>query len=278
MTLLAIPLQDTGLATHFVAPAVSTVELPSDLPDTVGCLIQPLSTVAFALDRLGSVTGQDALVLGFGAIGRMFSLLLRVRGASSVDAVDVAAAPDFASWGLDRFVQSDVADLSPNEVSADLVVDAVGHTEASPLAALRLVRPGGKILIFGLPTPAFRIELAANFYQNVTIVTSVNPPWRTFLHRATGVAVALQTQLAGMVTHAFDLADAADAFQTHDLRWLANQGCRPWRVGGVGMPVATATNTPSNSRERRCQRDTGDAAGVGIGECLLNETVWLERL
>ena len=56
---IAIPEGDQGLAEFFVAQAAKAVQLSPDLArcDT-GCMIQPLSTVMNAVDRLGGIKGS----------------------------------------------------------------------------------------------------------------------------------------------------------------------------------------------------------------------------
>jgi threonine dehydrogenase-like Zn-dependent dehydrogenase len=73
---IGIPDGDQGLAESFVAQAAKAVRLPSDLVSCdASCLIQPLSTVMHAVDRLGNIQGQSVTVVGLGSIGFLFFLV-----------------------------------------------------------------------------------------------------------------------------------------------------------------------------------------------------------
>lgn len=86
---VAIPEGDQGLAEFFVTQAAKAVRLPPDLVryDT-SCLIQPLSTVMNAVDRLGDIEGRSIAVVGLGSIGLFFCWLLKRRGAERIVGID----------------------------------------------------------------------------------------------------------------------------------------------------------------------------------------------
>ncbi len=59
---VAIPEGDCGLAEYFTAQASKAVLLPPELAGLdASCLIQPLSTVMNAVDRLGDFAGKTAM-------------------------------------------------------------------------------------------------------------------------------------------------------------------------------------------------------------------------
>ena len=95
---VAIPEGDRGLAQFFLAQSSKAVKLPPGLPDNgTASLVQPLSTVLNALDRLGEVKGKSVEVIGLGSIGLFFCWLLAQRGAESIIGVDPLKM-NAASW------------------------------------------------------------------------------------------------------------------------------------------------------------------------------------
>ena len=61
---VAVPLGDQGLAEYYVANDTKAVRIPEPLVGSeASLLIQPLSTVIYALDRLGNFAGRTALVV-----------------------------------------------------------------------------------------------------------------------------------------------------------------------------------------------------------------------
>lgn len=70
---LAIPDGDQGLAEYFPARISKTIALNAGIEDLgAACIIQPLSTVMNAVDRLGDFQGKSIAVLGLGSIGLLF--------------------------------------------------------------------------------------------------------------------------------------------------------------------------------------------------------------
>src|SRR5512139_3082124 len=98
---IAIPEGDKGLSEYFVAQAAKAAKLPPDLEeDGTACLIQPLSTVINAVDRLGDVKGKSVVVIGLGSIGLFFCWLLKKRGASHIVGIDPLAQRCEVALGL----------------------------------------------------------------------------------------------------------------------------------------------------------------------------------
>jgi threonine dehydrogenase-like Zn-dependent dehydrogenase len=86
---IAIPEGNQGMAEFFVAQTTKAVKLPSDLASSdTSCLIQPLSTVVNAVDRLGNVRGRSVAVIGLGSTGLFFCWLLQKLGAGHIVGID----------------------------------------------------------------------------------------------------------------------------------------------------------------------------------------------
>src|SRR5581483_10729406 len=63
----------------FVSQGDSAIHLPDALFDFDGsALVQPLSTVIYAADKLGDVAGHSVAVIGLGPIGQLFCWLLKL--------------------------------------------------------------------------------------------------------------------------------------------------------------------------------------------------------
>ena len=86
---IAIPENNQALAEYFVAQAAKAVRLPLDLANSdSSCLVQPLSTVMNAVDRLGDIQGRSVTVVGLGSTGLFFCWLLHKRGAGRIVGID----------------------------------------------------------------------------------------------------------------------------------------------------------------------------------------------
>jgi L-iditol 2-dehydrogenase len=228
-TLAALPDRDAGLAEFFLADASRAVRLPASL-EMCGesTLIQPLSTVLFAIDQLGSLEGRAVAVVGLGAIGLMFCRLLRQGGAAHILGIDPLAYRCTAARqnGATRAYAMPASELALRSrasldgwVPPDLCIEAVGHQMQTLNDCIQLVRPRGEVLAFGVPDhPAYTIEFEAFFRKNGVLRAVVTPPWAEYLEKARDLFLAQREELAALVTHRFPIQAATQAFELYERR------------------------------------------------------------
>ncbi|CCG09757.1 alcohol dehydrogenase catalytic domain-containing protein [Pararhodospirillum photometricum] len=118
------------------------------LPWEHGALVEPLSCVVHATERLAPQLGEQVLVMGAGPIGVLMARLMRARGVRAVDILE--REPErrraAAALGLGRVFGD------PVEISAktyDACADATGASVLVAEAANRLVRPGAGVGVWG---------------------------------------------------------------------------------------------------------------------------------
>lgn len=220
---LSIPDGDLGLAEFFVAQASKTILLNRDLADPgMACVIQPLSTVMNAVDRLGDLTGKSVAVMGLGSIGLMFCWLAKQRGAGSIVGIDplqercrfaetVGASQTICGRGIE-IVQK--VRLSREEwVPPDICIEAVGHQMDTINDCLELVRKYGTVAAFGVPDhPVYALEYETFFRKNAVLMGTVTPDWAAYLPEARKLFVANREVLSTLVTHNMPIREAQQAF------------------------------------------------------------------
>jgi threonine dehydrogenase-like Zn-dependent dehydrogenase len=180
---LAVGQMVVGWATRFdgIAEYVSTEGKslwPYDpaLDPGHAVLIQPLACVLHAVDRLGDLEGTRCAVLGQGAIGMLFSSVLKARGASSVTAVDRRDLASTASGlGVDEFVCANTAVWS-HEVGAsapyEVVIEAVGHQTLTLQHAIDVAADGARIFYFGVPDdPVYPVDMESMIRKHLTLMS-----------------------------------------------------------------------------------------------------------
>jgi L-iditol 2-dehydrogenase len=224
---VAIPENDQGLSDFFVGLAAKAVQLPSSTEgDGTACLIQPLSTVMNAIDRLEKLEGKSAAVVGLGSIGLFFCWLLKRQGARQVIGIDPSArrCQDAQRFGADvvypmRSIEviqqsrQDSAFWSP----ADIVVEAVGHQMETLNDSFELVQKRGTVLAFGVPDqPVYAVEYEILFRSNLNIVASVTPVWSDYLVRSRDLFFSAKDELQKFITHQFPIRDAEKAFSLYE--------------------------------------------------------------
>ena len=147
-----------GFAELTLVPAGNVYPLPDGVEARTGALAEPLAN-GVHVARLGLAGGHSverAVVIGAGTIGLMCLQAAVLEGIGEVHAVEphevrrdqalaLGAATAHASAEEARGALEDATE----GLGVDLVVDAVG-AEATRMAALELLRPGGRAVFIGL--------------------------------------------------------------------------------------------------------------------------------
>jgi threonine dehydrogenase-like Zn-dependent dehydrogenase len=218
-----MPHRDCGLAESFLSHQAVAVPIPEGIEDPgVAALIQPLSTLLFAVEKLGDVTGREVLILGAGPIGLFAAWLLRRGGAAHVRVVDPVAARCEAGlkFGATAFLTATSGEARALQRSrltgwplAEIVVEAVGHQPGTLNDAIALARSGGRLLALGVPDqPVYALDYERLFRKNLHLIASVAPQWETYLARAADLLCRFQTELKPLITHRFGMGAATAAY------------------------------------------------------------------
>jgi L-iditol 2-dehydrogenase len=147
-----------GAFTEYVAwPADYVYRLPEDVSTQAGALCEPLSVALHACRRGDIGPGDTIHVAGFGPIGALVTEVANLRGAADVLVSDVVPEKlDRASErGADATVDVRERDLAAavreyTGDGADVFIEASGAPD-SIAAAPTVVRPGGTVVLVGLP-------------------------------------------------------------------------------------------------------------------------------
>jgi len=211
------------------------------IPDSIGgdeaTLLEPLGVALHAQD-LGLVgPAGRAGVYGCGPIGLLLIQLLRMRGASTVIATDVlehrvAAAKTLGA--TDAFLvdagaggQVSVARGLARDQSVDVAFEVSG-SDAALSDAIAAVRPGGRVVIVGIPSgDRTAFEAAAARRKEIAMLLSRRMV-PSDLPRAVRLASSGTVSLSPLITHRYPLARAGDAFATLAKRSGVKVIVNPW--------------------------------------------------
>jgi 2-desacetyl-2-hydroxyethyl bacteriochlorophyllide A dehydrogenase len=147
---------DGGLAEYVRVPASHIVPVARDTAIELAALTEPVSCIVRAVRRSRLQLGESVLILGAGPIGNLHLQVARQAGAAPIIVSD--PDPERAAWakasGADHVVSdasslADVVAQATQGRGADLVIESVGLA-ALYEQAFDLVRPGGRVLAFGL--------------------------------------------------------------------------------------------------------------------------------
>jgi D-arabinitol dehydrogenase (NADP+) len=213
--------RDGGFAELAVLPEQACWPAPAGIPSDVLLFAEPLAVVTRAVSRAAPRPGESAAVVGAGTLGLLAMQLLRRQGCR----VLVVGRTD-RRLGLARELGAEATHAGTDRAAAaarqlagrdgvDLVVETAGTAEAVELSVgqVGFVRPGGRVILTGLPHEPARIEFFWVVRREIDIRGSM------IYQREFGEAVALlaggEIRVDRLLTHRFPLASIDAALAAH---------------------------------------------------------------
>jgi 2-desacetyl-2-hydroxyethyl bacteriochlorophyllide A dehydrogenase len=174
-----------GMAQYSVVPQKQAFHLPQNFPIKNAAFAEPLSCCIHGIERAEIRMGNTVAVLGMGTIGLLMIQLARMRGASKIISIDPVEEKfkiaenlhaDYTLNPLNKFFHSDFENITSG--GADIVIECVGNQSAAELA-FKLIKPGGRIVIFGMaePAAAVSVNLQLLFHKELIIKSSLLNPF-----------------------------------------------------------------------------------------------------
>ena len=196
-------------------PARLLHPLPDQVSDDAGALLEPLGVALHAMD-LGHVPfGGRVTVVGCGPIGLLLLQVLRLAGAGTITAVEPLPhrREAAAGYGADDVAEPG-ADLTG--YGADVAFEVAG-TDDAVRRAMESVRPGGRVVLAGIPdddVTTFLASLARRKGLTIALVRRMNDVYPRAISLAARGAVALDP----LVSRRASLDEAATAFAAAQCR------------------------------------------------------------
>ncbi|MCB9884895.1 MAG: alcohol dehydrogenase catalytic domain-containing protein [Planctomycetes bacterium] len=197
----------------------SLVAVPADVGLEPALLAGDVLATGFHAAAQGEVgAGDVVVVIGLGPIGLCALLGSKERGAGAVFGVDsvperLELAARFGGVPLDHSAQDVDAAVraATGGRGADVVIEAVGHADATALA-WRLARNGGTLSVPGVHNePAFALRPGQLYDKNLTYRTG-RAPVRALMPELLARLRRGDLDLAALISHRLPLADAAHGY------------------------------------------------------------------
>ena len=201
---------------HLVIDASQAHLLSDKLSLSEAALAEPLSVGLHAIQRAGSVFGQQVLVTGCGPIGALLIAGLRRAGAAHIVAVDLSDKPLTCARDMGADVTLNLSTdpdalkaYAVNKGSFDVMFEASGSDRALR-NGLDVMRPRGVIVSIGLGGDA-----QIPFNQLVAKELELRGTFRFHEEFAVAVRFLNQGLINGrpVISHVMDLANAQQAFE-----------------------------------------------------------------
>ena len=230
-------LSPCGLAEEYEVPAWNVrhggvLRIPDSMALEDAAMIEPLACCVRAWSKAGARRGDTAAIWGMGATGMMHAMLARHYGLAGAVCADVNAFRlEFAGRELGRFCtpaavaaagggggdegRSAAIDAvlgATDGRGADVAIVAAGSMKALS-EAIRAVRRGGTVVMFGVPSRGETVQLdMAGMYSREVTLTSTYAASDRDTAEALSLISSGRVRAGRLVTHRFPLDRAQDAF------------------------------------------------------------------
>ena len=164
-----------AFAEYVCVPAFNVIELPVDVTDEIGALLDPFGNAVHTAQQF-DLMGEDVLVTGAGPIGIMAAAVARHAGARSVVITDVNPFRlDLATRIADvrgvNVAREDLRDVMDQEGIADGFDVALEMSGSEPAIrqAVDALAMGGKLAMLGIPGRPMEVAWGEIILKALTI-------------------------------------------------------------------------------------------------------------
>jgi 2-desacetyl-2-hydroxyethyl bacteriochlorophyllide A dehydrogenase len=210
---------DGGFAEQATVPARCCWPAPAGLADERLLLAEPLAVVVRAVGRAAPEAGETAAVLGLGSLGLLAVQTLRARGVRVL-----AVARSTRRLGLARELGAEAVALSgavddtaaarafSGREGVDLVIETAG-TALAVEQATNLCRPGGRVVLTGLPHEPTSLNFFWVVRRELRIIGSMI--YQDEFPEAIRLLATGAVRVERLLSQTFPLARIDEAFEAH---------------------------------------------------------------
>ncbi len=218
LTFWATPPDHGCLTPHVVHPAAFTYKLPDHVSFAEGAMVEPFAVGMQAATRARIKPGDVGLVTGCGPIGIMVALAALAGGCSKVLISDVSAPKLKIAAQYPGIFPVNVREQKlENEVrqatdgwGVDVLFEASGSSRVYP-TMFDMVRPGGAVVIVGIPVEPVDFNVAAAVVNELRIETVFR--YANVYDRAIDLIASGKVNLNPLISETFDFDDSIKAFE-----------------------------------------------------------------
>jgi D-xylulose reductase len=218
VTFWATPPVHGCLTTYVIHPEAFTYKLPDNVSFAEGALVEPFAIGMQAASKAKIAPGDVALVIGSGTIGVMTALAALAGGCSRVivtdlvqEKLDVLGRYSGVTTinGKAKKLAEEVAKLTDNW-GADIVFEASGSPKAYD-GIFDLVRPGGCLVLIGMPIDPVAFDVVAACVKEARIETVFR--YANIHPRAIELIASGKVDLKPLISGTFPFEQSIEAFE-----------------------------------------------------------------
>ncbi len=218
VTFWATPPIHGVLTPYVVHPANYTFKLPDNVSFAEGAMVEPFAVGMQAATKAKIAPGDTAIVLGAGPIGTMVALAALAGGCARVIVADLAQPKlDIAAryQGVipvnirEKNLLAEVKRLT-DDWGADVVFECSGSPKAW-LTIADLPRPGGVIVVVGLPVEPIAFDISALTTKELRVELVFR--YAHQYDRAIALIASGKVDLKPLITETFPFEKSIPAFE-----------------------------------------------------------------
>lgn len=218
VTFWATPPVHGVLTPETVHPAAFTYKLPDNVTFAEGAMVEPFAVGMQAATRARITPGDTAVVTGCGTIGIMVALAALAGGCSRVLISDLSDTKLNLAETYDGITginlrQTDIVsaiDEASNGWGADIVFECSG-APAAIRDLFKIVRPGGTVVLVGLPSEPVPVDIAAACARECRIETVFR--YANVFDRALALIAAGKVDLKPLISDSYTFEQSIEAFE-----------------------------------------------------------------
>jgi len=205
------------LTPEVVHPANYTFKLPDHVSFAEGAMVEPFAVGMQAATKARITPGDTAVVLGAGPIGTMVALAALAGGCARVIVADLAQPKLDIAAQYKGIIPVNISEKNIVEAVAELTegwgADVVFECSGSPHAWKTIVdlpRPGGAIVVVGLPVEPTQIDIASASIKELRIESVFR--YAHQYDRAIALISSGKVDLKPLISETFAFDDSIAAF------------------------------------------------------------------
>lgn len=218
VTFWATPPIHGVLTPEVVHPANYTFRLPDNVSFAEGAMVEPFAVGMQAATKAGIKPGDTAVVIGAGPIGTMVALAALAGGCARVIIADIAQPKLDIAARYEAVIPVNVRETSlADEVrrltegwGADVVFECSGSPKAWETVT-DLPRPGGCIVVVGLPVEPIRFDISTLSTKEIRIESVFR--YAHQYERAIALIASGRVDLKPLISETFAFRDSVKAFE-----------------------------------------------------------------
>lgn len=205
------------LTAEVVHPANYTFKLPDNVSFAEGAMVEPFAVGMQAATKARITPGDTAVVLGAGPIGTMVALAALAGGCARVIVADLAQPKLDIAAQYQGIIPVNIRETNLVEKVSDLTegwgADVIFECSGSPRAwetIMDLPRPGGVIVVVGLPVEPTKVDIAAASTKELRIENVFR--YAHQYDRAIALIASGKVDLKPLISGTFGFEEAKEAF------------------------------------------------------------------